>query len=139
MKTTLRQQLEGFKEGKYLDSEGDDNDCYNFYDWFCKETSLKGKADKLFPQVKRFVERNPGIDLDKTYCFFKNSCPMNGRLYDQFKICDAESHDVIFCVTPKSGHFMDKGKSELYGKINDFKEPLATGKSFKDLLIDVYA
>jgi hypothetical protein len=46
---TLRQQLEAFNLGVFLDSTGDvDSGCYNFYDWFCKDSSLKNKATKLF-------------------------------------------------------------------------------------------
>ena len=45
MKTTnLKQQLDGFKNGLYLDSEGNNDKCFNFYDWFCKDKSLKNKA-----------------------------------------------------------------------------------------------
>ena len=35
---TLREQFEAFDKGQWEDT------CYNFYDWFCKETSLKAKA-----------------------------------------------------------------------------------------------
>ena len=28
----LKQQLEAFNQGIILDSEGDENECYNFYD-----------------------------------------------------------------------------------------------------------
>jgi hypothetical protein len=44
MKITLKQQLEAFDKGIILDSDGGESDCYNFYDWFCKDTSLKNKS-----------------------------------------------------------------------------------------------
>ncbi len=104
MKTTLKKQLEAFEKGIYLDSYGnEDSGCYNFYDWFCKDYALKAKADKLFKQVKRWVKfRN--TDTEKVYVFFKNNCPMSGPLYDDFRICDIETGDVIWTVTPKCGH-----------------------------------
>jgi hypothetical protein len=51
MKTTLRQQLEAFENGIFLDSNGSkDSGCFVFYDWFCKDSSLKRKAESLFRQ-----------------------------------------------------------------------------------------
>ena len=130
-KTTLRQQLEAFDKGIYLDSEGKESWCFNFYDWFCKEQSLKRKADTLFKQVKKFVGANPSIDLDKHYVFFKNNCPMNGPLYDDFRICDVQEGDVQYNVTAKSGH---SGQAEVYSRANGFSEPARTGATFTDLV-----
>lgn len=120
MKTTLRQQLEGFKNGLYLDSEGNDNDCFTFYDWFCKDKSLKNKADKLFKATNRFVEEFK-VNIDINYVFFKNKCPMRGSLYDSFSICNIESGDVMFWVTPKSGH---NGMAEVCIRDRGFDKPL---------------
>lgn len=130
-KTTLRQQLEAFDKGIYLDGEGKESWCFNFYDWFCKEQSLKRKADTLFKQVKKFVGANPSIDLDKHYVFFKNNCPMNGPLYDDFRICDIVEGDVQYNVTAKSGH---SGQAEVYSRANGFSEPARTGATFTDLV-----
>jgi len=129
--TTLRQQLEAFEKGIYLDSRGENSWCFNFYDWFCKDTSLKRKSDTLFKQVKRFVEANPNIDQDKHYVFFKNNCPMHGPLYDDFRICDIKEGHVIYNVTAKSGH---TGQAEVYSKAHGFNEPIRTGKTFSDLV-----
>lgn len=130
-KTTLRQQLEAFDKGIYLDGEGKESWCFNFYDWFCKEQSLKRKADTLFKQVKKFVGANPSIDLDKHYVFFKNNCPMNGPLYDDFRICDIQEGDVQYNVTAKSGH---SGQAEVYTRANGFHEPARTGATFTNLI-----
>ena len=114
---TLKQQLEAFDKGIILDSDGGESSCYNFYDWFCKDTSLKNKSIRLFKQVKRWAKfRN--TDTEKVYVFFKNNCPMNGPLYDDFRICDAETGNVIWTVTPKCGH---SGKAEVWGRANEFK------------------
>jgi hypothetical protein len=108
MRVTLKKQLEAFEKGIYLDSDGkEDSGCYNFYDWFCKDTALKAKADKLFKQAKRWVKFH-NTDTEKVYVFFKNNCPAFGPLYDE--ICDIETSDVIWTITPKFGH---SGKSEV--------------------------
>jgi hypothetical protein len=130
-KTTLRKQLEAFDNGKYLDSDGKESWCFNFYDWFCKDESLKRKADTLFRQVKKFVAANPDIDQDKHYVFFKNNCPMNGPLYDDFRICDIEGGDVQYNVTAKSGHTQ---QAEVYTRANGFNGPARVGKTFTDLV-----
>jgi hypothetical protein len=118
---TLKQQLEAFDRGIILDSDGGKSDCYNFYDWFCDDASLKNKSIKLFKQVKRWVKfRN--TDTEKVYVFFKNNCPGRGSLYDDFRICDIETCDVIWTITPKCGR---SGKAEVWGRANEFNEAIA--------------
>ena len=131
----LKQQLEAFKQGKIIDSQGnEDTRCFNFYDWFCKDSSLKNKAERLFKQVEKFLTVHPEIDQEKTYVFFKNNCPMIGSLYDDFRICDIETGDVIFTVTPKTGHKNQKFPASIWGRENDFKAPLKEANTFSDLL-----
>jgi hypothetical protein len=129
MKTTLTNQLEAFDRGVIIDSEGNENDCYNFYDWFCSDKALKSKSERLFKMVKRWVKKR-NTDTDKVYVFFKNNCPVNGPLYDDFRICDIETGEVIWTVTPKCGH---SGKAEVWGRANDFKEPVAVGETISEI------
>jgi hypothetical protein len=112
-KVNLAEQLNAFASGRIIDSDGDQNDCFNFYDWFCKDSSLERKAKALFPKVIKFVAAHPEIAPSRTYVFFKNNCPMNGPLYDDFRICDVESGNVIYTVIPKCGH---SGKAEIWGR-----------------------
>lgn len=133
MTITLKHQLDNFFfDGKIFNEKGQHDDCYNFYDWFCKDSSLPKKAERLFKQVRTFLKYHPEIDQTKTYVFFKNNCPMNGSLYDDFRICDRETGDVIYTVTPRSGFSIDRGRAILYGKANGFDGPLATG-TFKEI------
>ena len=99
------------------------DNCWGFFDWFCKDSSLKNKAKVLFGKVKALA-RSGKFDPTKTYVFFKNNCPLVGNLYDDFRICDIESGDVIYNVTPKSGH---SGKAEVWGEENDFEYPIVSG------------
>jgi hypothetical protein len=127
----LKQQLEAYANGYFLESDGNsDTGCYLFYDWFCKDTSLEGKARRLFGNLKTFLKHHPEIDQTKHYVFFKNNCPMFGPLYDDFRICDIESGDVVWNVTPKSGH---SGMAEAYSSFNGFKEPVAKADTFREL------
>jgi len=127
----LKQQLEAYANGYFLESDGNsDTGCYLFYDWFCKDTSLEGKARRLFSNLKTFLKHHPEIDQTKHYVWFKNNCPFNGPLYDDFRISDMETGYVIWNVTPRSGH---SGKAEVYSISNDFKEPLKTADTFRGL------
>lgn len=133
---SLRQQISAFDQGAIVDSDGNQDDrCYNFYDWFCKDSSLEKKAVKLFKNVKSFVKARPDIDLDSTYVFFKNNCPVNGNLYDSFSICDRKTGDVLFWVTPKSGHkcYADE-PAQMYDYSNRPRETFKQAKNFRELL-----
>jgi len=128
--TNLTQQLEAFFDKEiYLDSDGRESHCFNFYDWFCEDDELQEKADYLFNEVNRFVGKF-GINTDIYYVFFKNNCPMSGPLYDSFSICEVESGDVAYWVTPKSGH---SGQAEICGASNDFNKPLYVGNTLSEI------
>jgi hypothetical protein len=128
---SLKQQLEAFKNGTILASDGTMDWCFNFYDWFCKDSSLENKAKRLFPMVAKFVNIHREIDTEKVYVFFKNNCPVNGPLYDDFRICDRETGDVLWTVIPKSGH---SGMFEAYSRSYGFSEPVYKGKNITEAL-----
>ena len=103
-----------------------------WYDWFCKNSSLPAKTVKLVSRL-RSISLSPKIDLDKNYVFFKNNCPGDGRLYDDFRICDRRTGDVIYTVVPSCGYNTeDKGKAMVYGRENEFEKPLTKG-TWKDI------
>ena len=105
-------------------------DNYNvmdlWYDWFCKNSSLERKGKELLKKLK-MIAPSKKFDNDKYYIFFKNNCPLYGNLYDDFRICDKETHEVLYHVVPKSGHKWDNGMGMLFGIDNNFKEPLIRG------------
>lgn len=125
-KIKLKNQLEQFnKYDKILDSYGEESECFNFYDWFCKKSSLKNKAIKLFKKLNQ-ISSSKKFDLETTYCFFKNNFPLNGALYDDIRICDINTGDVIYTITP-SRKISENLISEVWGKDNDFNAPLVLG------------
>jgi hypothetical protein len=94
-----------------------------WYDWFCRDTSLAAKTEKLGRKVLQLMESTK-IDTEKNYVFFKNNCPGRGGLYDDFRICDMETGNVIFTIVPRCAH---SGKAEVWGRENNFNEPLVQG------------
>lgn len=120
---TLTQQIVEFQDGKY-DSPDVKTQCdAGWYDWFCKDTSLRNKTAKLYPKVIQIVNTNK-INTDECYVFFKNNCPCAYPLYDSFSICDIKTGDVIFYVAPNSPH--EKG-AVVYAAPH-FEEPAVVGK-----------
>ena len=113
-KMTIKQQLE-----KYLN--GEKFECHNFYDWFCKETSLEKKSNNLFKKLNS-ISNTLKFDINKTYSYFKNNSMLNGNLYDDFRICDLESGVIIYKIVCYIGRY------ELYGNENNFNYPLVEGK-----------
>ena len=133
---TLRMQIEAFKNDKTILGHGSTNWCHGFYDWFCRDESLLNKAKRLMPKVIKFVALNPEnmIDLDNSYVFFKNNCPMDGQLYDDFRIESTISNSVIWTVVPKTGFRVDDGQAELWGTINGFSGAYMVADSWTELL-----
>lgn len=125
-KPTLRQWVENFVNGDYRHNDAKTQCAAGWFDWFCKDGSLVSKTYALAPKVRK-VAKSPKIDVDKVYLLFKNNCPLNGTLYDDFRICDLETGDVIFTVVPKCGHTSKKGVTEIWGRENDFDGPLYEG------------
>lgn len=97
-----------------------------WYDWFCRETSLKRKGEALLKKLKVIASSNK-FDNDKCYVFFKNNCPCVGNLFDDFRICDKESGEVLYCVIPKSGYKCDEGRAQVFGVDNNFQGPIVEG------------
>jgi hypothetical protein len=126
-KLTLNAWIERFDVGMYDINDRKTQIDAGWYDWFCKDSSLRNKTYKLAPIVKR-IAKSKKVDPSNTYVFFKNNCPMYGSLYDNFRICDIETDDVLFTIIPSSGHTSVKGQAQLWGHENDFKEPLVEGK-----------
>lgn len=129
---TISEVIAALESGKEIDNIG------LWYDWFCKSRALVNRGKKLLTKLKVVVKANaknpnPKFNPDETYVFFKNNCPLYGSLYDDFRICDIETGDVLYTITPSSGYCSNKGTAELYGKENDFKEPLVSGE-WKDIV-----
>ena len=126
MNQTLREFITNYENGAYDNPSMDTMIAAGWYDWFCDDRSLKRRLDKLFPKVKQLA-RSSKINMDTMYVFFKNNCPGYGSLYDDFRLCDIKSDDVIFTVVPASGHKVNKGQAELWGRENSFNGALVEG------------
>jgi hypothetical protein len=127
---TLKQWLEEYSKGTFAATDTHTQCNAGWWDWFCRDTSLATKTRKLAPKVKR-IAKSSKINTDKVYVWFKNNCPLYGdkKLYDDFRIADPETQDVIYTIVPRTPH----GISEVWGKENGFSNPIVSG-NWKDVL-----
>ena len=93
----------------------EDATCGAWFDWFCTDKSLTTRGKSLVSKLKS-IQHSKRFNPETTYTFFKNNCPCVGNLYDDFRICDIETGNVIFCIVPKSGHTSMNGLGEVWGK-----------------------
>jgi hypothetical protein len=107
-----------------------------WYDWFCKDKVLPNKTKVLTKKLKQIVNEMVKLpthqrkfDVDTSYVFFKNNCPMRGQLYDSMSICEIGTGEVLYYICPKTGQVVpsDMGRAEVSGKENEFKVPLIQG------------
>lgn len=86
-----------------------------WYDWFCTNKGLVSRGKSLTAKLKKIAD-SPRFDKKTSYVFFKNNCPCSGSLYDDFRICDLTTGDLIFTVVPKEGYSNSKGLGCVWGK-----------------------
>ena len=105
-----------------------------WYDWFCHTSTLAKKTEFLGYKVA-MIKDSKRFDKEKSYVFFKNNCPFEGPLYDQFSICDIETGDVLFCCQhlEKGSHGCDKAHWEVYDRSVGFETPAVNG-TWRDVL-----
>jgi hypothetical protein len=130
-KINLNEWVKKFDNKEFVPNFTEVQISAGWFDWFCKDEVLGPKTKKLAIKLKQIMKSSK-INCETSYVFFKNNCPVNGRLYDDFRICDIESGEVIYTITPSNGHTSSKGLSDVWGKENDFKEALVEG-TWKDV------
>ena len=119
-----------------VNTELTDKEILNlWYDYFCKPSSLVNKGRALIRKLKKIYKLNElsgrkYFDPNKTYVFFKNNCPFCGNLYDDFRICDLETREVIFTI--QVNRYDQKHSAELWGLPNNFEGAILEG-SIKDV------
>ena len=107
---------------RFLNNEFDKNDfktqvSAGWYDWFCKDESLRNKTYKMGKIVAK-VKSGGKVDMDNCYVWFKNNCPMIGPLYDDFRFADLKTGDVQFTIVIDDKR--SEWKYEVWGRKNNF-------------------
>lgn len=128
---------------RFLNNEFDCNDFKTqvgagWYDWFCKEESLRNKTYEMGRIIKR-VKDGGKVDLDDWYVWFKNNCPMSGPLYDDFRFARLTDGLVMFTIQIDccwSEHkYSVYGRKPVNGEWEDhFDAPLFECDNSRDLV-----
>lgn len=96
--TPVREWINNFNEGKYQSNDFKTQCEAGWYDWFCRDTSLAAKTKRMGSIIKQ-VKDGGKVNLDNEYVWFKNNCPCDGPLYDDFRFADIESGEVLLTIT----------------------------------------
>lgn len=131
---------------KFLSGEFDKKDSFSvdiktqiqagWYDWFCKDSSLAAKTKKM-GNIVRQIKSGGKVNLDNWYVWFKNNCPLNGPLYDDFRFAKLDTSDVQ--MTIQINCCWNKHRYSVWGRRGEDKEfehenPLFETDSLKDLV-----
>lgn len=127
---SIKEWQKAFNSGKYSSYDKSTQIEAGWYDWFCKESSLRNKTYKMGNIIKD-IKDGGKVDLENNYVFFKNNCPFTGPLYDDFRICDMKTGEVIFTI--QIDCFRYNSKYAVFG-VNSWDRPLFTAKNKKELL-----
>lgn len=93
----VKEWQEAFKIGLYDGPSRKTQIDAGWYDWFCRDSSLAGKTKRMGSIVKQ-VKNGGKVDLDKMYVWFKNNCPLNGPLYDDFRFADIATGTTMITI-----------------------------------------
>ena len=136
--TSVREWIARFLNNEFQGNDFKTQVVAGWYDWFCKTGSLRNKTYRIGRIVKQV--RNGGkVDLDNWYVWFKNNCPMNGPLYDDFRFALLETGDVMFtiqidCCWSKHKYSVYGRKPTENGYTTFFDEPLFECDNSRDLV-----
>jgi hypothetical protein len=123
---SVREWIEKFNNGEFEDADIDTQIEAGWYDWFCKRDELPKRLKKMGNIIKDI--KNDFI-LDNFRVWFKNNCPLEHPLYDDFRfepiIKDSKKDDEdkreqlyfgISCDFP----YDHKYKYEIFTARNDY-------------------
>ena len=106
-----------------------------WYDWFCKDSSLARKTKRMGNIISKLREGGK-VNFKNWYVWFKNNCPLNGPLYDDFRLADLETGEVQFTI--QLDCCWNKKKYAVYGRTPDGEfhsdEPLFETDSVRELI-----
>ena len=96
-KLNVSRWIDEFNEGNFADADIKVQILAGWYDWFCKDSSLVNKTKRMGNIIKK-VKDGGKVNMADWYIWFKNNCPLNGPLYDDFRFADIETGEVQFTI-----------------------------------------
>lgn len=130
-KRNIKFWIEDFKDGAFEYNDRKTQIEAGWYDWFCRDTSLAGKTKRMGGIIKQ-VKAGGKVDVEGWYVWFKNNCPLNGPLYDDFRFADMATGNTMFTI--QINCCWEKHRYVVFGRKNDFDSPLFETDSSRELV-----
>lgn len=131
----LHRWIDEFLEGNFDESDVKTQIKAGWYDWFRKDSSLMKKTAKMGSNIKQ-MKAGGKVDLVNWYCWFKNNCPLNGPIYDDFRFASLETGDVMFTI--QCYYCWNNFNYSVYGRTpygeSHWDEPLFKCNTVKELV-----
>ena len=127
----LKTWIHNFNEGVYEDGKVEKQIEAGWYDWFCKDSSLLNKTRIIGGLIIRHLKHGK-INLDESYVWFKNNCPMSGPLYDDFRIANISDGATQLIVQIDSP--WENERYAVYSVDDFFDKPVLLTNSSRELV-----
>jgi hypothetical protein len=128
---TLSHWIQNFNQGEFDKKDSQTQIKAGWFDWFCKDSSLANKTKKMGNIIKQ-IKTGGKVDLESSYVWFKNNCPLNGPLYDDFRIADIETNNNLIVVQIDSE--WNDFKYTAYERLDGFEKPVFESNSSRELV-----
>ena len=128
---SIREWVERFNDGKYDSRDVQTQIEADWNDWFCRDSSLANKTKRMGNIIKQ-IKPGGKIDLESSYVWFKNNRPLDGPLYDDFRIVDINSNSTLFVV--QIGNLQNNFRYALFSRLNGFKTVIIEFNSMRELV-----
>lgn len=129
--TTLSHWIQKFNQNEFDKKDTHTQIKAGWFDWFCKDSSLANKTKKMGSIIKQ-IKAGGKVDLETSYVWFKNNCPLNGTLYDDFRIADIETNNNLIVV--QIGCAWNDFKYTAYERLDGFEKPVFESNSSRELV-----
>lgn len=117
---TVREWIKAFNEGKFDIKDTDIQIEAGWFDWFCSDKSLMNRLKKMGNIIKDI--KNDFI-LDNYYVWFKNNCPYNAPLYDDFRFepLDKNKREYLYFGVQCDHPFGKECRYEIFTARNNYE------------------
>lgn len=82
--------------------------------------------------IIKLIKSGGKINLEKSYIWFKNNCPIDGVFYDDFRIADIETDATLFVVQISNAY--NKNSFTVFERSNNFLTQVFESYSIKELI-----
>lgn len=128
---SMKDWVERFNDGKYASSDVQAQIEAGWYDWFCRDSSLVNKTKRMGNIIKQ-IKPGGKVDLESNFVWFKNNCPLDGPLYDDFRIAGINSDPTLIVI--QINNRANECRYTVFGRLNDFRTPVFSSNSLRKII-----